>query len=375
VAIRIAVIITGLGIGGAEMRQLTIAKHIDRSRFEVDYYVLYDEDNRLMADFRAMGYRVEVVKVFDYSRHFLGRVNYLAIARLVALLRRGRYDIVHTQLPQANTVGRLAAKAAGVRRIIGTVCDMERLGRLQRAWDKVLGAITWKIMGVSQAVVDYDRRQTGLPASKYVVVHNGIDIATFNRENVEALNRHVLGIAEDSFVVGSIGRLHPQKDLGTLLRAFSVFLESVPSARLLIVGDGEERSSLALLCENLGIEKSVVFTGFRLDTARLLTCFDVFVLSSVHEGLSNVVIQAMSMKVPVVATRLEPTQEIITDGENGYLFPTGNVGALADTLIRCHSHPEETRLMAEAGQGRVRSHFSHAAMVGALERLYSEAGR
>lgn len=371
--IRIAVIITGLGIGGTELRQLTVARHIDRSRFQIDFYVLYDEDNRLIAEFTKIGYRVEVVKVFDYSRHYVRRINYLAIAKLIVLLRRGRYGVVHTQLPHANTVGRLAAKVAGIRRIIGTVCDMGQLGGRQRVWDAVLGRITWKVMCVSKAVLVHDRKQTGLPASKYVVVHNGIDLSRFDREDVEALNKQSLGIAEDSYVVGSIGRLNPQKDFSTLVAAFKIFLESVPTASLVIVGDGEERNLLALLCERLGIGKNVVFTGFRLDAARLLSCFDVFVLSSVHEGFSNVVLEAMSMKVPVVATRLEPTEEIITDGETGYLFPAGNVRELADTLIRCHSIPEKMRLIAEAGRTRVLTCFSHTAMVGGLERLYAEA--
>jgi glycosyltransferase involved in cell wall biosynthesis len=372
--IRVAVVITGLGLGGMETRQLTVARYINRQKFHLDFYCLYDEDNSLIPEFEKLGFNVYVVKVFDYSKPFPLRINLPAVLKLALMLKKGKYDIVHTQLPEANTIGRIAAVLAGRSSNIATICNIEDRSPLQQFWDKLLGRMGRKIMCITDAVLEYDMSFTGLPRSRYVRIYNGIDIDRFSRESVR-IPEIDIKIPENAFVIGSVGRLHEQKDFKTLLRAFKIIKENIRNAFLIIVGDGQEYADLKQLSETLEISDSVAFTGARKDVPEIMSFFDVFVLSAIYEGFGNVVTEAMSMEIPVVSTSLPPVREIITAEENGILVPPGRPDMIAREVERLFRDKDLRKKLASAGRNTVVNRFSQYIMVKNIEALYEDASK
>jgi glycosyltransferase involved in cell wall biosynthesis len=370
--IRIAVVITGLGLGGMETRQLTVARYIDRERYHLDFYCLYDENNVLIPEFEELGIRVRVVKVFDYSKPFPFRLNLFAILRLAILLRKGKYDVIHTQLRDANTVGRIAAILSGKCPMVATICNMEERSRFQQFWDRHLGRIGLKIMCISDAVLRYDMSHTKLPEEKYVRIHNGIDIDRFSREKAH-MSKAALGLPESAFVIGSVGRLHKQKDFKTLIRAFKNVHGNIPESFLVIAGEGNEYAELKKLSENLGVSERARLIGARKDIPEIMSCFDIFILPSIYEGFGNVVIEAMSMEVPVISTDLPPVREILTPGEDGIMVSPGKQEEISHEIMRLYKDEALRRRLSTNGRKTVMEKFSQYVMVRNIEKLYEEA--
>ena len=374
---RIAVIITGLGIGGTELALLSVVEHCDRSRYHFHVVCLYDEDNRLIPRFAELGVPVTVLKLYDYARRPLFRYSQYRFLQLVRLLRRSAFDVVHTMLPQANRSGGLAAHLAGVRSIVATVCNEDRVPPrgLGLAVDRMLGKRTCTTVCKSQSLLEYDRRVRALPAERYRVIYNGVDTERFDRDAVRKSGRRPPGLPARGPIVGSVGRLHPQKAHDTLIEAIAIVRRRAPAASLVIVGDGAERSALEARARALGVGEAVLFLGFREDIPELLASFDVFVLASLYEGNPNSVLEALSTGLPVVVTDIPSSRDVIIPGETGLMVPpraAAEMAAAIETLLE----DEATRLRLGAnGRRTVLERFSLQKMVRAYEQLYSECAR
>ena len=199
-------------------------------------------------------------------------------------------------------------------------------------------------------------------------VYNGVDTETFRPADGPSPVRAELGLGEDAFVAGIVGRLDPIKDHSTLFRAFAPLAARDPAARLLVVGDGGERAR---------IEKEagdgVVMLGERADVAEVLRALDVFVLPSHNEGISNTILEAMASGVPVVASRVGGNPELVEDGRQGRLFPAGDVDALASCL-QDYAGSAETRLAhGAAGRARCEERFSIPVMVRGYADVWERA--
>ena len=319
--VRVAVIITGLGVGGTELSLLSLLEHIDRSRYECDVICLYDEDNRLIPRFLALGIHVTVIKLFDYTKPPFFKYSRYGFLQLVHLLRKNRYDVVHTILPQANRSGAVAALLAGIRAIVSTVCNMAPVPPrgVYRALDRMLGNRGYATVCKSPALLEYDRRIRNLPLDKYRVIYNGADTEHFNRRRISSSRREILGLPVDAFVIGSVGRLHAQKAFATLIEAYAIVARRLGNVKLVIAGDGAQRAELEQLAGDLGVAGGVVFLGLREDIPEVLSCLDVFALASLYEGHPNAVVQAMSMELPVVMTDIPPAHDVLIPGETGVI--------------------------------------------------------
>lgn len=358
------------GGGGAELRQLTVAHGINRKKIMLDFYCIYDDDNSLIGRFEELGYTVNVVKIIDYSKHFLLRFNLFALMKLVIKLRNGGYDLVHTQLHHANTVGRIASRFAGIKKIVATICDMEYRSSWQIFWDRVLGKYSTTIMCVSESVKKHDMRLTKLPDSKYTVIYNGIDEKKFSRSKCPGSLKSELKVDETNFIIGTVARLHPVKDLPTLIRAISSVLETRRNVLLVIAGEGREMKKLKALCEELDVADKVCFLGKRLDIPYILSSFDLFVSSSVSEGFANTVLEAMSMELPVITTDIPACREMVNHSVNGILIPLKDHRKLSRAILDVIDDPEKRIKIGKKGREAVCKKFSQDHMVKNLERLY-----
>lgn len=200
------------------------------------------------------------------------------------------------------------------------------------------------------------------------VIYNGISIGPLPDAQTRADVRSALAVAPDTFVVGTIARLDPVKDLGTLIHAVSLCQSRRPTM-LVIVGDGPERAQLEAVARTLSVETHVKFLGHRNDARRWLSGCDVYVNSSISEGISLTILEAMAAGLPMVATRVGGTPEVV-DSASGRLVEPRNATALAATLLELAERPGMRAALGRAARERVEALFSLDLMVAQYRAAY-----
>lgn len=287
--------------------------------------------------------------------------------RLSKLLRQGGFDILHTRnLPCLES--QLAGMLAGIPvRIHGEhgwdVHDLRGTNRRYRALRRLFRPLVRRYVVVSGHLEDYLAREIGISARRIQRICNGVDTARFTPADRSP--------DRAEFVVGSVGRLEAVKDFPTLVRAFAILSRRVgPRARLLIVGDGSQRDVLRRYILTEGITDGVVLTGARSDIPEVLKQIDVFVLTSLAEGISNTILEAMASGLPVIATAVGGNSELVVDGQTGFLVAPGDATAIADRLENYCANPALAARHGHAGRLRAVERFSIAAMINAYADLY-----
>ena len=215
------------------------------------------------------------------------------------------------------------------------------IGRNQRVW------------AVSDEVARSIRVPVAWTPTPVEVMLHGVDLDTVRHGPVaRAAARARLGLGENEFVYGTVGNLAAKKDQGTMLRAFAVVRSMMRDARLVVIGTGPREQELRRLARELGIGDSVRFLGMRDDVPELLPGLDTFVLSSLHEGLSIALVEALAAGIPIVATRVGGIPELVIHGQYGLLVPPADPGALAGAMAWLARDPEVRTRLAEAGPVR-----------------------
>jgi glycosyltransferase involved in cell wall biosynthesis len=199
-----------------------------------------------------------------------------------------------------------------------------------------------------------------------------VDIDAFATRINAQLCRISLGIDDGVPIIGIVARLAEVKDHSTLFRACKILNDNRIDFRLLVIGDGPLKSNLVKLADSLGLQNTIIFTGTRHDIPDLLNAMDIFVLSSISEGISLTLIEAMSCFLPIVATNVGGNPEVIVDGETGFLVPSQNAEALADKLILLMKMPDVRRRMGKAGRARAVKLFSMQKAVMSYEKCYRQ---
>ena len=291
--------------------------------------------------------------------------------RLARLFRRTRPDIVHTRNAESFYYGFLAAKLAGIRCIVHsehgrTFQDRPLRFRIQR-W---FSTYTQGLFAVSHQLKSDLVRFIGIPEQRITVLYNGVDLERF-KAGMRTSADDVLAFEEKKLIIGSVGRLVPVKDFALLLQA--VALLSRQDLIVVLVGDGPERAALEALSASLGIERQVRFTGHSDDVRSLLTRFDIFVLPSLSEGMSNTLLEAMASGVACVASNVGGNPELVTHGESGFLFPCGDVASLTSYLKQLCDDAALRSRFGNAGRTRAHKDFSGGAMIARYEKFYLDA--
>lgn len=312
----------------------------------------------------------------------------MAAFRLKNLIVHEGVQVLHTHGMLVNIVGRFASKMAHVPVSISTVHLTRELaggaraenirqwfkGKYYRSLDNFSANFNDRVIAVSESVKQ-DLISQGMSPEKIVVVKNGIEFeqwqSPLDNENHRAKKRKELGI-DNCPVVGTITRFSKQKDVHTFLYAISSVIRDYPSVRCMILGDGEQRVELEDLSRRLALNGNVTFLGYREDAGEILRLFDIFVLSSLWEGLPLVVLEAMAASKPVVATEVPGTAEAVLDGKTGLLVPLRHSESLANSVKRLLKDKNLSKSMGKAGRRRVEKHFSVEKMVDATEQLYMD---
>ncbi|HEX9188111.1 MAG TPA: glycosyltransferase [Vicinamibacteria bacterium] len=361
--VRVAQVIWSLGLGGAEQVVIRLAAALDRRRF-APLVVCLDDPGPFAPQAEAAG-----VEVAALGKR--GPVDPRAVLRLVRLFRSRGVDVVHTHLWGANLWGRLAAVAARVPVVVTTEHNLDTWKKAHHlVLDRALARAATHMIAVSEEVRRFYEGH-GVGRGRWRVVHNGVDVPPeARRERGEAFR--ALGFGEGDRVAGLVGRLVPAKAPEVFLRALALALPRVAGLRGLVVGDGPLRPEAEAEARRLGIADRVVFAGLRDDVASLLPGLDALVFSSRREGLSMAMLEAMAAGVPVVATAVGGTPELVTHGTTGLLVPPERPEELAGALVGLLQDGPTAAAIRKAARRRVEERFSLASMVEAHEALYAE---
>lgn len=297
-----------------------------------------------------------------------------AFLRLVLLLRRLRPSIVHSRNWGAFDAV-VAARLAGVPSVIHgehgrEATDPDGLDRRRNRARRLLAPLVSRFVTVSADLHRWLVTTVKVTPEKVLTIHNGVDVSRFTAGDRRA-GREILGLPSQRVVVGAVGRLDPVKDHAKLIEAFAALHAVRRDTELVIVGEGPSRLDLERRIVELGLTGHVHLLGLRRDVPVLLRGFDVFVLPSLAEGISNTVLEAMASGLPVVATRVGGNTELVEDGATGTLVTARDSRALADAI---RAYVEDSALRArhgDAGRRRALEHFTIDNMADAYRALYT----
>ena len=275
----------------------------------------------------------------------------------------------------ADLFGYVAARAAGVRRVISSRHNDDQF-RYRPRWRRIHRRLwRWYAGGIaiSESIKRFAVEVEGAPAEKITVVHYGIDFAWLNDDDVEAARQKLraeLGLERDALILGMVCRLVEQKGVPYALEAVRRIKKKYPRARLVIAGDGEKADELRRLTSALGIADRVHWLGWRSDAAELMAAFDLLLVPSLGEGFGLVLLEAMARRVPVIASRVGAIPEVIAHGETGILIEPRDVDALAQAMARLLDDRALRKYMGLLGAARLEERFSVERMVEGTIAVY-----
>jgi glycosyltransferase involved in cell wall biosynthesis len=364
------VVSTDLGGGPAQVNELV--GRLSREEFAVT--VAGPAGGAYAETFRGHGARfVEV------AADRLGGRPLLDVLRLI---RRERIDLVHSHGKGAGLYGRLAARRARVPSVhtfhgLHYADYPAGLGRAYLALERALARLTAALVHVSRSQAREAAALGLAPPQRSHVIVNGIDAARVAGATLSrAAARRTLDLEPDVPVLGTVARFDPVKALDALLRAFAMAAAARPEARLVLVGDGPERSRLRALAATLGIEARVRFPGFVPDASRLLPAFDVYVSAGRKEGLPLALLEAMACGLPAAVTRVPGHVDVVEEDVTGLLVAPDDHRGLARAAIDLMGDPDRRAAMGRAGRRRVEEHFAASRMAAETADLYRAiAGR
>lgn len=360
----LALCITELDPGGAENALAQLVTRLDPAEWRPVVYCLGPE-TELAKWLREQGIPVECYGAASWRD--LGAVCWLA-----KRLRRQRPQLLQSFLFHANIVGRFAGRLAGVPVILSGHRVAERERRLHLWLDRATRRLTDHHVCVSRGVADHVERRLGVDRQRFSVIPNGVERHTPRPDREARALRANWNLPAECVVALAAGRLHPQKGFLTLLEAFSRLVPERPELRLWIAGEGPQRRELERRINSAGLEGRVTLLGRREDLRELMEAADLFVLSSLWEGMPNVVLEAMAAGLPVAATDVEGIAELIENGRTGLVVTPGLPEPLAAAMSELTARPELRGAMGKAAQEHVMKNFTWEGAASAYARLYRD---
>lgn len=380
--IRVAHIISRMVTGGAEENTLFTIQGLDKNRYDIDL-IVGEECNKNIFDIsQESGFNIIQINGLKGKLNFF--YDPIILMKLVMLLKRNHYDIVHSHTTKTGILGRLAARIVGVPIIIcglhGTAIQTFSSKILNWAlifFEKLTGRFTDAYISVSEILSkNYKEKGIGIN-TKYYTVYSGMNLDKFY--NVKgSIKKEIivkeLGISSDNFIIGNIGRLEVAKGHKFVIDAFKKVQEKREDCllKLMIIGEGEEELNLIKYVKKLGLEDKIIFTGYRKDVGKLMAIMDILVLSSLREGLPRVLVQAAAVGIPSVAFSVDGVPEIVKDGYNGFLVKPRDVNQLADKIIKYIDNRKLVELHGKNGRNFVNGKWSFENMVNKVDKIYQE---
>ena len=366
---KVLILIKGLGLGGAEKLLASSVPYLDRSTFEYElaYFTPWKQD--LVPEFEVAGVPVHCLDSrFDPDP--------LAALRLGRLLRQRNVDLLHSHSPYPAVFGRLASPFAGVGALVHTEHNMPRAHRrTTRVANRLTYPLSNATIAVSREVSDAVSDVRFLRPPALQVIYGGVDEAALELvdDAATARARSRFGIPEGHRVIGNVAHLRAQKGHAFFVQAARFILDDEPETTFVLIGREKEPGYVKTLeaqAGELGISERIIFTGFQAEPYPIVANFDLFMMSSLYEGLPVAMMEAMALGKPVVAPDVGGIKEAVQDGVNGLLVNAAEPRALADkALILLRDHALRER-MSEKARARIHQKFSIRSMVSETESVY-----
>lgn len=356
---------------GAGGNTLVSATGMDPRRYEV--WVAACEGGPLWERAEAAGIRTVRLRRF---REYISPPDDVAVlAQLVALIRRERFSVVHTHSAKGGFLGRVAAWACGTPVIVHTTHGPSFHDHMSPArrkiyigLDRLVRPMTDRFLDVAPSVVRQAVEVGIARPGSIAVVPSAVELDDIP-DRADPTVRSELGLPEAAPVVGTVGRLDFQKAPLDFVRMAATVGRTRPDVRFVMVGEGSLQEDTRREAVRLGVD--VLFTGFRPDAARVASAFDVFVISSLYEGLGRSLTEALASGRPVAATAVNGVPDLVEPGATGLLAPPGDPEAMAGCVLWLLEHSAEARRMGEQGRDRVRALFDPRRMCAQLDREYT----
>lgn len=372
--IKIAHIITQLELGGAQSNTLYTVEHLPRDKYEVILISgsggILDESARKIADLKTYFLDSLIRPINPF-------IDISALIQLFRILNTERPDIVHTHSSKAGILGRWAAYFAGVPHIVHTFHGFG-FNSYQKIIvqiififiEQITAFISDRLIAVSQENIEKGLNYFIATRNKYILIRSGIDISKFQNIQPDKNKKRELGLSADKFIVGMVACFKPQKSPLDFVRMANLVRKQVPETEFVIVGDGELRPAIEKEINKYSLANSFKLLGWRNDLPDIMSTFDIFVLTSLWEGLPRVILEAFAMQKPVVATAVDGTREMIENNNTGFLAPPRKPGIIAELVCRLLKDKELRERIGKAGKNSLNNCFTIQTMVSQINELY-----
>jgi glycosyltransferase involved in cell wall biosynthesis len=380
-------IIARLNIGGPARHVLLLDDALTRAGYDtlLVHGSVGPEEGSFEGLAERSGLRTRKIAPLGRDVRVLGDLS--AFVQLLQVIFRESPDIIHTHTAKAGTLGRIAAALYNITRRRDRRCVIvhtfhghvltgyfsEPASRIVRFAERLLARITDCVIAISPSQQrDLVERFNVAAASQTAIIPLGLDLGPLLTERPTSEAKRSLGLEEQHFVIGYVGRFVPIKNLEGLVRAFAVVSRHIPHGVLLLAGDGPTRPQLEALGVQLGIAERIKFVGWNQDLARLYGAIDVCCLTSLNEGTPVALIEAMAARKAVVATSVGGVVDLVEDGRTGILVPPKNVDALAAAIVRLARDPALCQRLGAAARAAVVDTFSIERLSCDIDRTYQE---
>jgi len=385
--IKVAHIITKLELGGAQQNTLYTVEHLPRDKYEV---ILISGCGGILDEEAKKIPQTKVYFIPELIREVNPFYDFLAFWRLFRLLRLLRPDIAHTHSSKAGIFGRWAAWLCNLEFRIKNSEFRTKINHTFHGFgfnpyqkfpireffiflEQFTALISTKLIAVSEENIKKGIGYFIGNKDKYVLIRSGIKIDQFRSSaplRVLPEKKKELGIQPEEKVVTMIAPFKPQKAPLDFVRMAKYVKEKVPNVKFLLVGDGELRNNLEFGIRNLELKNEIILPGWRRDIPEILAITDIFVLTSLWEGLPRTILEAMASGKPVVATAVDGNREIVQDGLTGFLVSPKEPEKMAEKVIFLLRNPDLRKKMEEEGKKIIDTSFDIDHMVIQLDQLY-----
>ncbi len=362
--IKVVYVIDDLGLGGAQRQLTELVRAIDRSRYQP--YVVSLSTQRL-----AYAKNIRELEIPLTLIEHEGIWSWRTLWQILRLLQRVRPTVVHTWLFTADLYGRLAAWLTRVPVIVSAVRSVDPWKPRHYIFaDRLLCNVTSAFTVNAQAIGEVLRKREGVEPSKLHTIYNGVDLSAFDPSIQDGALRRHLGLDRVVRLVGIVGRLAPEKDHQTFLHSARLVVERHPDVRFLIVGNGPLRSELDAMIRKLKLQAHVHMLESQQPITPIFAALDMVVVSSRYEGCCNVILEAMAMGKPVIATDVGGNPELVSHEETGFLIPPGEPQAMAEAIERLLQQRSRAQYFGQQARRIVESRFNLKRMIDQTMALY-----
>lgn len=363
---KVLLIITGLGAGGAEMICLKQAEYLHHKKYNVKV-ISFSTNIVLKSQFDRLGISVEILPL----------INVFSCVKLFKSIKSFQPSVVHTHLFHANVIGRIFAKLAGVPQVISTIHNVNFGGHIRKLLMRLTDPLATKTIVISKLVASEMMRMRIVKSTRLICIPNGIDTSTFvpfvGSNEQKRYARIALGLEPDGILFLSVGQLREQKAYHLLIDAICKRSDDLSAlkTRFYVVGEGELLVSLRAKAKENNVSQLIQFIGLKTNIDEYLRATDAFVMTSLWEGLPLSMLEAMASGLPCIVPKVGGIPEVITNDQIGKLYEAGDVLTLSSLLVDIAIAPAEERaLIGKNARACVVESFSQQKMLEEYEKLY-----